>query len=127
MPETAAAKRARLDRSIARTGETVTLRRLAVDAAGAVSIIAELPDCPAHIRVTAPQDLLAVGVVEHRVILSGTQLLALLGSPGAAYGIPRPDDRILIHEVPANIQTIAPIYYGGELVRVNLLCRGSGG
>lgn len=127
--ETAATKIARLDRSIARTGETVTLRRLSADGStGATSTVRELADCPAHVRASAPQDLVEPGVTEHRVILSATHLLAAnIGSPPVAFGIPRRDDRIIIQGEDANIQEIAPIYYGGALVRVNLTCRGGGG
>jgi hypothetical protein len=41
-----------------------------------------------------------------------------------AFGLPQRDDRLLIQGDPSNVQEVAPIYYGGALVRVNLLCRG---
>lgn len=149
--ETAATKIARLDRSLARTGETVTLQRTSVDGTtGAVAIEKQLSDCPAHVRASAPQDIdMMPGVAEIRVTLSptyllssptlmgllnddGTQLLnddgmpllADEGSPIITFGIPQKDDRILIQGDPSNIETVSPIYYGGQLVRVNLLCRG---
>lgn len=124
--ETAARKIARLDRSIARTGETVTLQRTAVSAStGAVTVALELADCPAHVRASAPQDLIDPDAKEMQVTLSATHLLAAtLGSPPAAFGIPARDDKVLIQGNPSNVQEVAPIYYGGELVRVNLLCRG---
>jgi hypothetical protein len=41
------------------------------------------------------------------------------------FGIPRRDDHIIIGSGnPSNIEQIAPLYYGGLLCRVNLLCRG---
>lgn len=124
--ETASRKIARLDRSIARTGETVTLQRTAVSGStGAVTVALELSDVPAHVRASAPQDLIDPDAKEMRVVLSPTQLLAAtLGSPAAAFGIPERDDKVLIQGDPSNVQEVAPIYYGGALVRVNLLCRG---
>jgi hypothetical protein len=62
---------------------------------------------------------------EMRVIISSTHLLAAtIGSPAIAFGIPERDDKVLIQGDPSNVQEVAPIYYGGALVRVNLLCRG---
>ena len=124
--ETAARKIARLDRSLARTGETVTLQRTAVDSStGGVTVALSLPDVPAHVRASRPQDLIDPDAKEMRVVLSPTQLLAeTLGDPLAAFGIPERDDKVLIQGDPSNIQEVAPIYYGGALVRVNLLCRG---
>lgn len=121
---TATVKIARLDRSIARAGDTVTIQRTATAATGAVTVTEQVV-CPAHVRASAPQSLLDEGgVQEIRVIVSSTALLALTGSPPAAFGLPVRDDRILIQDRPSNIVEIAPIYHGGELVRVNLLCRG---
>jgi hypothetical protein len=124
--ETAAKKIARLDRSIARTGETVTLQRTAVNAStGAVTVALELPAAPAHVRASKPQDLIDPDAKEMRVVLSPTHLLAaIIGSPAAAFGIPERDDKVLIQGDPSNVQEVAPIYYGGALVRVNLRCRG---
>lgn len=125
--ETAARKIARLDRSIARTGETVTLQRTAVDgSSGAVAVALELPSCPAWVRASKPQDLIDPDAKEMRVVLSPTQLLAatLGGSPAVAFGIPQRDDKVLIQGDPSNVREVDPIYYGGALVRVNLLCRG---
>lgn len=124
--ETAATKIARLDRSIARTGETVTLQRTATDGStGAVTVAMQLVDVPAHVRASAPQDLIDPEAKEMRVIISATHLLAeTIGSPAVAFGIPARDDKLLIQGDPSNVQEVAPIYYGGSLVRVNLLCRG---
>lgn len=123
--ETAATKIARLDRSIARTGETVTLQRTATDGGGAVTVAMQLTNCPAHVRASAPQDLIDPEAKEMRVIISATHLLAeVMGSPPMAFGIPQRDDRLLIQGDPSSVQEVAPIYYGGALVRVNLLCRG---
>jgi hypothetical protein len=121
---TAAEKIARLDRSIARAGDSVTIQRTSTAGTGAVTVTEQVV-CPAHVRASAPQALLDEGGVrEIAVIVSATPLLTPAGSPPAAFGLPARDDRILIQGDPSNIVEIAPIYYGGALVRVNLLCRG---
>jgi hypothetical protein len=105
----------RLDRAIAKYGKTVSLQRTAVDANGAITVTLSV-DCPAVLREFVPQDLEAGEVQDIRVILSPTSL--------AAFGVPARDDRILIESNPSNVEQIAPLYFGGQLVRVNLLCRG---
>jgi hypothetical protein len=107
---------ARLDAAIAGYGQTVTLQRTAIDAATGAITVAEEITCPAHVRAFAPQDLEAGEVQDIRVILSPTGL--------GTFGIPNRDDRIVIGTDPSNIEQIGPLYYGGHLVRVNLLCRG---
>jgi len=106
---------ARLEAAIAGYGQEVVLQRTAVDAAGDVSV-AESVTCPAKVRQYGPQDLEAGGVVEIQVIVSPTGL--------GAFGLPSRDDRIVIAGNPSNIVQVAPLYHGGALVRVNLLCRG---
>lgn len=107
----------RTDAAIAIYGQLVTLQRTAVDAGtGAVTVSEEIT-CPAAIRIFGPQDLEAAGDVQDiRVVLSPTGL--------ASFGVPSRDDRILIDGDPANIVQINPMYFGGTLVRVNLLARG---
>jgi hypothetical protein len=105
----------RLDKAIAKYQKTVTLQRTAVDAGGAVTVTLSV-DCPAVLREFVPQDLEAGEVQDIRVILSPTPL--------ATFGVPNRDDRILIEGNPSNVEQIAPLYFGGQLVRVNLLCRG---
>lgn len=122
MTETASVKIARLDRSIARTGETVTIQRTSTAGTGAVSVIQEVT-CPAHVRAHQPQDLIEPSR-EHAVTISATPLLVATGSPPAVFGMPAKDDRIVIQGDPSNIAEVSPLYYGGALVRVNLLCRG---
>jgi len=106
---------ARLDAAIAGYGQTVTLQRTAVDAAGDVTV-AEQIECPAAVRNFGPQDLEAGEVTDIKVVLSPTGL--------GSFGLPSRDDRIVIEGNPSNITQIAPLSYGGQLVRVNLLCRG---
>jgi hypothetical protein len=106
----------RLDAAIAGYGQSVTLQRTDVDATTGAITVAEEVTCPATVRIYAPQDLAAGEIQDIRVILSPTGL--------GAFGIPSKDDRILIDSNPSNIEQIGPLYYGGQLVRVNLLCRG---
>lgn len=124
--ETAATKIARLDRSIARRGETVTFQRTVTDGAtGAVMVALQLTDCPARVRASEPQDLIDPDVKENEVTISSTHILAAtIGSPAVAFGVPERDDKVLIDGDPSNIQEVKTIKYGGALVRVNLLCRG---
>jgi hypothetical protein len=105
-----------LDRALAHTGESVTLQHTTIDGStGGITVSDEIT-CPAQVRSYAPQDLAAGDVQDIRVILSPTSL--------AAFGIPAKDDRVIIRGNPSNVEQIGPIYYGGQLVRVNLLCRG---
>ena len=107
---------ARLDAALAHYGQSVTIQRTAVDAAGGVTVAAEVT-CKAAVRVFGPQDLESAGDVQDiKVILSPTGL--------GTYGVPSRDDRLLIDGDPANITQIAPLYFGGRLVRVNLNARG---
>lgn len=115
----AAAHIARLDRAIGRAGDTVTLRRLLIDPNGVEQIETEV-SIPAWVRDSQPQDLI-IGddVADIAVVVSATGL--------ANFGLPERDERIEVNGRPANVQKAATIYRGGELVRVNLFCRGSGG
>lgn len=103
------------DRAIAGYGQTVTLQHTAEDPATGAITIADEVTCPAAVRNFGPQDLEAGQVLEIRVVVSPTGLGAF---------VPRRDDRILIDGNESNITQIAPLYYGGQLCRVNLLCRG---
>ncbi len=112
----AAAHIARLDAAIAREGQTVTLRRLATDFEGAEAVEVEV-EIPAHVIDSAPQDLVSGDdVADIQVVLSATGI--------AEFGLPVRDDQIEIHGNPCSIQRIGTRYYGSQLVRVNLLCRG---
>ena len=107
---------AETDKAIAGYGQTITLQHTAVDPATGGITVADQVTCPAAVRNFGPQDLEAGEVMEIRVVVSPTGL--------GSFGIPSRDDRILIEGDPANIVQIAPLYYGGTLCRVNLLCRG---
>lgn len=106
----------RLDAAIAGYGQSVTLQRTAVDPATGTISVTDTVDCPAAVRTSAPQALEGGEVVDIRVIVSPTGL--------GNFGLPSRDDRIVINGNPSNIETIGPLYYGGQLCRVNLLCRG---
>lgn len=107
---------ARLDAAIAGYGQTVMLERTAVDPATGAITVTEQIETPAFVRSTAPQDLLSAATPAIRVVLSPTGL--------GSFGIPNRDDRITIDGNPSNIEEIGPLYYGGQLVRLNLLARG---
>jgi len=106
----------RLDAAIAGYAQTVTLQRTSVDAATGAISVTDSVDAPAAVRSYGPQDLAAGEVVDIRVVLSPNGL--------GSFGLPSRDDRVLIDGDPANIAQVAPLYYGGRLVRLNLLCRG---
>jgi hypothetical protein len=113
---TAQYKISRLDAALAGYGQTVTLQRTTQDADGAVTVVASA-DCPAKVSPYTPQDLEAGEVADISVIISPSSL--------ATFGIPKRDDRIIIEDDdPSNIEQIGTKYHGGQLVRVNLLCRG---
>lgn len=107
---------ARLDAALASGAETVTLQHTAVDPATGAITVTDSIECPAQVRATAPQDLLSAATPAMRVVISPSSL--------GSFGIPSRDDRITIQGNPANIEEIGPIYYGGRVVRVNLLARG---
>jgi hypothetical protein len=106
----------RTDAAIAGYGQTVTLQRTAVDLTTGMISVTETIDCPAAVRTSAPQALEGGDVVDIRVVVTPTGL--------GSFGLPSRDDRIVINGNPSNIETIGPLYYGGQLCRVNLLCRG---
>ena len=106
----------RLDAAIAGYAQSVTLRRLTIDPTTGASTVAQEITAPAAVRAFVPQSLEAGEAQEIRVVVSPTGL--------GTFGLPGRDDVILIDSNPSNITQIAPLYYGGALVRVNLLCRG---
>ena len=107
---------ARLDAAIAQYGQTVTLQHTAVDPATGGVTVADEVTCAAAVRAFGPQDLEAGEVTEIKVVISPTAL--------GSFGLPSRDDRIIIDGNPSNITQIAPLAFGGQLVRLNLLCRG---
>lgn len=123
--DTAQSKIARLERSIVRAGESVTFERVSADASSGEMVVELSVDVPAHVRFSAPQDLLDSEAKDIRIVVSPTILMGTeIGSPPAIFGIPLRDDRVVVEGIIANIQTIDPLYYRGELVRINILARG---
>lgn len=123
--DTAEAKIARLERSIAREGQTVVFERLSTNPTTGASVVQLSLTVPAWTRASAPQDLADSEARDIRIVVSPTLLLApAFGSPPMAFGLPQRDDRVLIEGIPTNIHTISPLYYGGVVVRINMICRG---
>jgi len=106
----------RLDAAIAGYGQSVTLQHTTVDPTTGATTVADEVTCPAAVRNFGPQSLEPGEAPEIKVVLSPTGL--------GSFGVPGRDDVILIDDNPSNITEIAPLSYGGQLVRVNLLCRG---
>lgn len=124
--DTAESKIARLERSIARAGQTVLFERLSTDSATGASIIEMSVSVPAWTRTSFPQDFIDNDARDIRIVVSPTVLFGTeIGSPPQVFGLPKRDDRTIIEGEVANIQQIMPIYYNGEIVRINLLCRGA--
>lgn len=118
-------KIARLERSIARTGESVVIERLNTDPNTGASEIVKSVSVPAWIRSSHPQDLLDNEARNIRLVIGPTEILApTAGSPPEAFGLPQRDDRIILQGFVGNLEQIAPIYYGGVLVRINMVARG---
>jgi hypothetical protein len=113
---TAAQCIASLDRSLALYGQTVTIQHTAIDPATGAITVSDQVTCSAKVRPYGPQDLVAGNVQDIQVIVSPTGV--------GSFGIPTRDDRVLIDGNPSNVEQIAPLYFGGDLVRINLLCRG---
>jgi hypothetical protein len=140
MTDGAAQVIASLDAAIARYGQTVIVQRTATDPSTGEITVSEQVTCPARVRAVAPQDLEAEKAKKDvfaryrstpapsrirsganqrhdiRVVVSSSAL--------GSFGIPARDDRILINDRASNVEEIAPLYYAGRLVRLNMLCRG---
>jgi hypothetical protein len=106
----------RLEAAIAKYGQTITLQRTRTDSATGEIIVSESIVCAAVVRNYIPQDLEAGEVQDIRIIISPRWLVS--------FGLPNRDDRIVVNDNPSNIEQIAPLYFCGQAVRVNLLARG---
>jgi hypothetical protein len=117
---------ARLDRSLARNGETIQLQRLT----GTQGISFEVQP-RARITGYRPEELIAgSGITQQdvKVILSPTQI-ERKGWPGAQpqagdKRVPLKNDRIIRQGRPLTVQAGAGIYVDGTLVRIELQARG---
>lgn len=121
---------ARLDASLARTGQDVVLRR---NTLGPSNVrIPFSVTVRAHDRGYKPEELVGgISQQDARVIFSPTQIEAS-DWPGPTTGpvtgdrrIPRKGDVLIIQGVPRNIEAVQPIYAAGTLVRIE--CRVLGG
>jgi hypothetical protein len=103
---------AALDRGLARSGETVTLRRKSpaaeVTCLAVVRSYEAKPQADDLVGNIAQQDLF--------VILSPTPL--------GAFGLPTRDDLLVIGGMPRAIEAVTPIRIGSDVVRIELKVRG---
>ena len=108
-----------LDKSLARAGEPVQVRRLTGTSR---TIVADVP-CAAHIRGYRPEELIqgsGIAQTDVKMILSPTDLASF---PGI---IPVRNDPIirLSNNKQYVVQTATGLYTAGVLVRVELQARG---
>jgi hypothetical protein len=108
----------RLDAAVAKYQPlTATLQRLSIDSAtGATFVAKQVADFPAFIKNFVPQDLEAGEVQDIRVVMSPRWL--------STFGMPERDDRVIIDGNPSNVEQIGALKFCGQVVHVNLLCRG---
>jgi hypothetical protein len=110
-------ERAALDRALARAGEPIVLRR----------VVGTNPQtwfdvtCQASVRGYRPEQLIGgITQTDSFVILSPTQIL----DAQWAGGIPKVNDKAIVQGRVRNVEFVAPIYVGGELVRIEMRVRG---
>lgn len=122
-------KIARLDRSLARSGQTVILQRT-IGTTNQARITATMK---AHVRGYQPQDLLqGITQGDRKVIISPTDIIKSQwpgGQAGVLSGdqrVPRKGDAIIVAGRECAIQNAAPIYLDGtsDLIRIDIQVRG---
>jgi hypothetical protein len=101
-------------------GEEVTFVRITDATSNPPSTVSA--SCQASVRRYAPHEL-GNGIIQgdSNVVIEGGQLLELaqrLGTP------PRKNDKILIGGWERNVEMVAPLNIGGEIVRLDLTVRG---
>jgi hypothetical protein len=110
---------AALDRILDRYGEDVTLTTIA-DGLQC--------QCRAFVRGGPTQEIernIAPAQADIKVIMSATALTRLAQRPAVGDPLlPRRNDKVTVHGRQRNIESVAPIYPSGELVRVDLTVRG---
>lgn len=122
-----------LDSALAEAGENIRLQRLTLGPNGA-----QIPfevTCRASVRQYQPSEL-AGGIIQgdSLVILSPTEIIKAQwpgGTPQSSDAdkrVPRggagQGDKVIIQGRARNIEAAAPYYLAGELVRIELQCRG---
>lgn len=119
---------AMLDRQLAAHGQDVTLRRLTGTQLIPFDVV-----CRAFVRGYGPDELTGtIAQGDSLVILSPTEIEAndwpgpnSSATPDTSdRRVPRKGDKVVIAGRVRNVEAPAPIYLGGELVRINLQVRG---
>jgi hypothetical protein len=117
---------ARLDRSLARNGEDVTLQRLALGPGGKQTPFSV--KCRASVTGYKPEQLVGSIVQgDTLAVLSPTQITLAGWTNGVASGdtrVPNSANRLLVQGTPRTIKAATPFYVAGELVRIELQIRG---
>lgn len=121
---------ARLDRSLAKNGEWITLRRV-VGTTNSINIDVK---CRAFVRAFRPEELIGtISQTDSQVILSPTQIDEAQwpgGQPVSSSAfvpdprIPKINDKCLIQGRVRNITFSKPILVDGELARIELTVAG---
>lgn len=111
-----------LDRALARAGEDIILRRRIGTTQTFVSVtVRGLP------RGYSADELVGAITQQHsKVIISPTQI-AESSWPGAAQGpsYPQKGDIMIINGTPRSVESGAPIFVGGAVVRIEVTVKGS--
>lgn len=115
-----------LDNALSRVGQTVTLQRMTTDNEGAQ--MANSVTCLAAVKLREPSDIVGVtgDAPDTEVILSPTSL-ATASWPGPGLPpLPRRDDKLIdVRGVVMNVEAVMPFDIGGQIVRIELRCRGA--
>lgn len=118
-----------LDAALAEVGEDIRLQRLTLGPNG-TQIPFEVT-CRAAVRQYQPSEL-TDGVIQgdSHIIISPTEIIKAQW-PGATpqssdvdKRVPRKGDRVIVQGRARAVEAAAPFYLGGELVRLELQCRG---
>jgi hypothetical protein len=116
---------AALDRQLAQNGETVVLQRLTGAAQVGFSV-----DCRAFVRGYRPSELAGnVAQGDSMAVISPTDIKRAgwpggFPLPGRDPLVPVKGDKLVVAGRQRAIEAAAPIYLGGELVRIELQVKG---
>lgn len=121
-----AGDRLRLDRHLARNGETITLQRLQFVAG--VQTVAASVSCRAVVRGYRPTELIG-GITQQdsMVVLSPTEIIAAAWTSGRPAHedtrVPQKGNRAVIAGRVRSVEAAVGIYVAGELVRIEMQVR----
>lgn len=121
----ASAALADLDAALAQFGQTVTLQRMATGPDGKQVVNECL--CRAVVRLEEPSALTRVSddAPDSMVILSPTMLASRQWPGPGLPPLPRRDDKLIdIRGFTMNVEAVVPFDIGGQIVRIELRCRG---